>query len=54
MATGLQVFKILIKYNNLEKNDEEEKETINIELTERKKNSYNDENSFDFRWLDVK
>ena len=36
MATGRPVAKILIKYNrnNLEENDEEEKEPINIELSE--------------------
>ena len=38
MATGLPVAKTLIKYNNnrLEENDGEEKEPINIELTEKK------------------
>ena len=38
MATGKPVTKILIKYNNnnLEENDEEEKEPINIELTDQK------------------
>ena len=38
MATGRPVDKTLIKYNNyrLEENDEEEKEPINIELTEQK------------------
>ena len=37
-ATGRPVAKILIKYNNnnLEENDEEEKELINIELTDQK------------------
>ena len=37
-ATGLLVAEILIKYNsnNLEENDEEEKEPINIELTDHK------------------
>ena len=39
MATDLPIAKTLIKYNsnNLEENDEEEKEPINIELTEQKK-----------------
>ena len=37
MATGLPVAKTLIKYNNsFEENNEEEKEPINIELTEQK------------------
>ena len=38
MATGLPVAKTLIKYNsnNLEENDEEENESINIELSEEK------------------
>ena len=38
MATGHPVAEILIKYNNnnLEENDEEEKELINIELTDQK------------------
>ena len=37
-ATGWPVAEILIKYNNnnLEENDEEEKEPINIELTDQK------------------
>ena len=35
--TGLPVAKTLIEYNNnLEENDEEEKEPINIELTDKK------------------
>ena len=38
MAIDLLVAKTLIKYNNLEENDEEEKEPINIELTEQKQN----------------
>ena len=48
-ATGRPVAEILIKYNNnnLEENDEEEKEPINIELTDKKKDSYNDENAID-------
>ena len=38
LATGRPVAKALIKYNsnNLEENDEEEKEPINIELTDQK------------------
>ena len=44
MATDLPVARTLIKYNkNLEKNDEEEKEPINIQLTEQKTDPYNDE-----------
>ena len=41
MATGRPVAKNLIKYNNnnLEENDEEEKESINIELTDKKNRS---------------
>ena len=50
LATGLPVAKNLIKYNNrLEKKDEEEKEPINIELTEQKTDPYNDENATDFK-----
>ena len=38
VATGRPVAKTLIEYNNnsLEKNDKEEKESINIELTKKK------------------
>ena len=38
MAIGRPVAKVLIKYNSnsLEKNDEEEREPINIELTDQK------------------
>ena len=38
METGKSVSKTLIKYNSnrLEENDEEENESINIELTEQK------------------
>ena len=55
LATGLPVAKALIKYNsnNLEENDEEEKELINIELTDQKTDSYNDENSIDSKWSDL-
>ena len=37
-ATGRPVAKTLVKYNsnNLEENDEEEREPINIELTDQK------------------
>ena len=51
LATGHPVAKILIKYknNNLEENDEEEKELINIELTDKKADPYNDVNSIDFK-----
>ena len=56
MATGLLVAKTLIKYNtnNLEENDEDEKESIYIELTEQKTDPYNDENVIEFRWSGVK
>ena len=55
MATGLPVPKILIKYNsnNLEENEEEEKEPINIELTDQKTNPYNDKNAINFKRSDV-
>ena len=51
MATDLPIAETLIKYNsnNLEENDEEEKEPINIELTEQKIDPYNDENAIDFK-----
>ena len=39
--------------NNLEENDEEEKEPINIELTDKKTDPYNDENSIDSKWSDL-
>ena len=41
LAAGFPVTKPLIEYNsiNLEENDEEEKEPINIELTEQKNRS---------------
>ena len=35
-------------------NDEEEKEPINIDLTEQKTDPYNDENVIDFKWSNVK
>ena len=38
----------------MDENDEEEKEPINIDLTEQKTDPYNDENAIDFRWSDVK
>ena len=37
----------------MEENDEEEKEPINIEITEQKAGPYNDENAIDFKWSDV-
>ena len=36
----------------MEENDEEEKESINIELTDQKTVPYNDENSIDSKWSD--
>ena len=55
MATGLPVAKALIKYNNsLEEKDEEEREPINIELTEQKTDPYNDENAIYLKWPGVK
>ena len=55
MTTGLPVAKTLIKYNSyrLEENDEEENESINIELTEEKTDPYNDENFIDSKWPDL-
>ena len=55
LATGRPDTKTLTKYNNnsLEKNDEEEKEPINIDLTEQKADHYNNENAIHFRWSDV-
>ena len=38
----------------MEENDDEEKEPINIELTEQKTDPYNDENAIYFRWSDEK
>ena len=54
-ATGWSVAETFIKYNNnnLEENDEEEKEPINIELTDQKSYPYNDENSIDSKWSDL-
>ena len=54
-ATGWPVAEILIKYNknNLDENDVEEKKPINIELTDKKKDSYNDENAIDSKWSDL-
>ena len=37
----------------MEENDEEEKELINIELTDHKTDHYNDENSIDSKWSDL-
>ena len=54
MVTRRPVAKTLLKYNNrLEENDEEEKEPINIELTEQKTDPYNDENAIDSKWPDL-
>ena len=53
MAAGLPVAKALIKYNNSLKENEEEKESIDIELTEQKTDSYNEENAIDFKWSGV-
>ena len=51
MATGIPVAKTLIKYNSndLEENNEEEKESINIEFTNWKANPENDENTIECR-----
>ena len=51
LAIGRPVAKTLIEYNcnNLEEKYEEEKEPINIELTEQKTDSYNDQNAIDFK-----
>ena len=51
LATGRPVSKTLIKYNcnSSKENDEEEKEPINIDLTEQKIDSYNDENAIYFK-----
>ena len=38
----------------MEENDEEEREPINIDLTEQKTDPYNDEIAIDFKWSDVK
>ena len=48
-ATGHLVSEILIKYNNnnLEENEEKKKEPINIELTDQKTDPFNDEKSID-------
>ena len=37
----------------MEENDEEEKEPINIELTDQKTDPYNDENAIDSKWSDL-
>ena len=37
----------------MEENDEEEKELINIELTDQKTDHYNDENSIDSKRSDL-
>ena len=55
MATGRPVTKTLIKYNSnsLEENDEEDKDPINIELTEQKTDPYNDEYAIDSKLSDL-
>ena len=55
MATGSPVTKTLIKYNSnsLEENDEEDKDPINIQLTEQKTDSYNDEYAIDSKLSDL-
>ena len=37
----------------MEENDEEEKEPINIELTDQKTDPYNNENFIDSKWSDL-
>ena len=54
MATRRPVAKALIKYNNNLEENKEEKEPIDIELTEQKSDPYNDENAIDFKWSDAK
>ena len=50
METGRPVAKFLIKYNNnLKENDEEEKEPIDIYLTEQKSDPYKDKNAIYFK-----
>ena len=55
MATGRPVAKTWIKYkgNNLKENNEEEKRSINIKLTEQKSNTYNYENAIDLKLSDA-
>ena len=55
MATERPVAENLIKYNSnrLEENDEEENEPINIELTDKTIDPYNDENAIDSKWSDL-
>ena len=53
MVNGSPIAKTLIKYNNNLEENEEEKELINIELSEQKANPYNDENAIDFRLSNV-
>ena len=40
--------------NNSEEEDEEEKEAVGIEFTEQKVDHENDENTIDFRGLDIR
>ena len=55
METERPVAKALIEYksNSFEENEEEEKDPIDIKLTEQKTDYYNDENAIDFKWWDV-
>ena len=55
MATERPVAENLIKYNSnrLEENDEEENEPINIELTDKTTDPYNDENAIDSKWSNL-
>ena len=55
LATERPVAENLIKYNSnrLEENDEEENEPINIELTDKTTDPYNDENAIDSKWSDL-
>ena len=51
-STAKPVTNNLIKYNSngLEENEGEEKDPIDIEFTEQKADSENDENAIDFKW----
>ena len=55
MSTERPVVENLIKYNSnrLEENDEEENEPINIVLTNKTTDPYNDENAIDSKWSDL-
>ena len=54
-STAKLVINNLIKYNSkvLEKNEDEEKDPIDIEFNEQKADSENDETAIDFKWSDV-